>query len=239
MRDHAVAGKVKRVFVVLWSRMGDEEGIERVDDDKSARELVREFRNDPIIKLIEDIVISVAIVGGIALVLYGVSGIWPPMVAIESGSMEPHMSAGDIVFIVSPTSFTPDNVETKHGVVTHEQGEEIGYESFGDYGDPIVFRPDGSDSRTAIIHRAMFYVEKGEEWEAMDGETNVAPHEGFVTKGDANEEYDQAQGLSSVVKPEWVEGKAQYRVPLIGNLRLLFPSSAHVNPDALPSVAEP
>lgn len=238
MWDHAVAGRIKREFVVLWSRMGDEEGIERVDEEKSAREMVREFRNDPIIKLIEDIVISVAIVGGIALVLYGVSGIWPPMVAIESGSMEPGMSAGDIVFIVSPTAFTPDDVETKHGIVTHEQGEEVGYESFGDYGDAIVYRPDGSDSRTAIIHRAMFYVEEGDRWESMDGETKVAPHEGFVTKGDANEEYDQAQGLSSVVKPEWVEGKAQYRVPLIGNLRLLFPSSAHVNPEAVPSVGK-
>ncbi|MFW5984007.1 MAG: hypothetical protein ACOCRA_02270, partial [Halobacteria archaeon] len=80
-----VAGKIKGALVVCGVRMGDEEGIERVDEEKSAREMVREFRNDPIIKLIEDIVISVAIVGGIALVLYGVSGIWPPMVAIESG----------------------------------------------------------------------------------------------------------------------------------------------------------
>jgi len=205
--------------------MGEKEGIEKVDEDKSAREMVRDFRDDPIIKLIEDIAISVAIVGGIALVLYGVSGIWPPMVAIESGSMEPGMSAGDIVFIVNPTGFVPDDAEAVHGVVTHEKGEEAGYETFGDHGDAIVYRPDGSESRTAIIHRAMFYVEEGERWQSMDGETMTAPHEGFVTKGDANDEYDQNQGLSSVVKPEWVQGKAQYRVPLIGNLRLLFPSS--------------
>jgi signal peptidase len=219
--------------------MGDDEGLERVEEEKSAREMVREFRNDPIIKLIEDIVISVAIVGGIALVLYGVSGIWPPMVAIESGSMEPGMSAGDIVFIVSPGNFVPDGVESHQGIVTHEQGEEAGYEKFGDYGDAIVYRPDGSEERTAIIHRAMFYVEEGERWQTTDGETKVAPHDGFVTKGDANEEYDQNQGLSSVVKADWVQGKAQYRVPLIGNLRLLFPSSVHpgggssLNPDGI------
>lgn len=205
--------------------MGDEE---RVEEDKSAREMIGEFRDDPIIKLIEDIAISVAIVGGIAIVLYGFSGIWPPMVAIESGSMEPGMSTGDIVFIVSPTNSVPDGVDAKHGVVTHEQGEEAGYESFGDYGDAIVYRPDGSNGRTAIIHRAMFYVEEGERYTTIEGETETAPHDGFVTKGDANQYYDQEQGLSTVVKPEWVEGKAKYRVPLIGNLRLLFPSSMSV-----------
>jgi signal peptidase len=205
--------------------MGEQEGVEKVDEEKSAKEMLREFREDPIIKLIEDIVISVAIVGGIAVVLYGVSGIWPPMVAIESGSMEPGMTAGDIVFIVSPSNFVPDGVDARHGVVTHEQGEGVGYESFGDYGDAIVYRPNGNDGETAIIHRAMFYVEEGERWQTIEGETQTAPHDGFVTKGDANDEYDQAIGLSSVVKPEWIQGKAQYRVPLIGNLRLLFPSS--------------
>ncbi len=209
-------------------------GEQEVEGEKGAREKIQEFRNDPIIVLIEDILISVAIVGGIAVVLYGVSGIWPPMVAIESGSMEPGMQAGDIVFIVNPSNFVDEDVEHRHGVVTHSMGQEQGYESFGDYGDAIVFRPDGSDERTAIIHRAMFYVEEGDEYTTTEGDTEIAPHDGFVTKGDANERYDQEQGLSTVVRPEWVEGKAKYRVPIIGNLRLLFPSNTRV-PDGMAS----
>jgi len=206
--------------------MDEKEGL---DEDQSLKSAIREFRNDPVIVLIEDIFISVAIVGGIAIVLYGVSGIWPPMVAIESGSMEPNIQTGDIVFIVSPSNFVSDDIETRHGIVTKRMGAERGYMSFGEYGDAIVYRPDGSNERTAIIHRAMFYVEEGETWTGTDGETHTAPHDGFVTKGDANEEYDQEQGLSTVVKPEWVEGKARYRVPFVGRLRLLFPSSQHVD----------
>jgi len=78
----------------------------------------------------------------------------------------------------------------------------------------------------------MFYVEEGDEYTTIEGDTEVAPHDGFVTKGDANERYDQEQGLSTVVRPEWVEGKARYRVPIIGNLRLLFPSNTRV-PDGM------
>jgi signal peptidase len=188
------------------------------------RSKVRELRKRPAVKLAEDILISVAIVGGIAVLLYTVSGIWPPMVAIESGSMEPGMSEGDIVFIVSPSNFVAEGATEQHGVVTHRQGKEDGYKTFGEYGDVIVYRPDGSELRTAIIHRPMFYVEEGETYETIGGQTKVAPHDGFVTKGDANRYYDQEQGLSEVVKPEWIEGKAEYRVPYVGNIRLLFPS---------------
>jgi len=208
--------------------MDEKEGVE---EEKSLRSAIKEFRNDPVIVLIEDIFISVAIVGGIAILLYGVSGIWPPMVAIESGSMEPNIDTGDIVYIVSPSNFNPDDVEDRHGIVTRDMGAQQGYKSFGEYGDAIVYRPDGSSDRTAIIHRAMFYVEEGEQWTGTDGETHTAPHEGFITKGDANEEFDQEQGLSTVVKPEWVEGKARYRIPYVGRLRLLFPSSQYTSPD--------
>ncbi|MDY7083083.1 MAG: hypothetical protein SXQ77_11945, partial [Halobacteria archaeon] len=51
----------------------------------------------------------------------------------------------------------------------------------------------------------------------------TARHEGFVTKGDNNPFYDQARGISEVVKPKWVKGKAKYRIPIIGKIRLLFP----------------
>jgi len=191
------------------------------------RSQVNEFRDNAVVRLAEDILISVAIVGGIAVLLYTVAGIWPPMVAIESGSMEPSMSAGDIVFIVSPSNFVAEGATEQHGVVTHRQGKEDSYRTFGNYGDVIVYKPDGSELRTAIIHRAMFYVEEGERYRTVSGETAVAPHDGFVTKGDANTYYDQEQGLSKVVKPEWVKGKARYRIPYLGNIRLIFPSSSN------------
>jgi len=229
MDIYTLAGNLKRVFHVTTTRGMDDQEEREKQKETGPRSKVREFRKNPMVKLAEDVLISVAIVGGIAVILYAVAGIWPPMVAIESGSMEPGMSAGDIVFIVSPSNFVAEGATEQHGVVTYEQGKEDEYESFGEYGDVIVFRPDGSEVRTAIIHRAMFYVEEGETYETENGETKVAPHDGFVTKGDANRYHDQDRGLSEVVKPEWIEGKARYRVPYIGNIRLLFPSGSYLD----------
>ena len=61
-------------------------------------------------------------------------GLWTPMVAVESGSMEPHMQVGDIIFIKSA-----DRVD----IITNEEGKNTGYMSFEDYGDVILYRPYG------------------------------------------------------------------------------------------------
>ena len=96
-----------------------------------------------------------------------------------------------------------------------------------------MYNPDGNSDRTPIIHRAMFWVEEGENWygkadrQAIGGASGCAdltncpaPHAGFVTKGDANSVYDQAQGLSGPVRPSWVVGTAELRVPVLGCIRL-------------------
>lgn len=163
---------------------------------------------DTVTELIRDVVttlITVAVIIGIGIVL---TGTWPFMVAVESGSMEPHMHRGDVVFLVSPD-------RTK--IITWEEGKEMGYKSFGDYGDVIVYYPNGDKSRTPIIHRAMYWVEKGEPM--PNGEP--APHSGYITKGDHNHLPDQPK-LSSPVKKEWIVGVAKFRIPLVGYLRLIF-----------------
>lgn len=205
-------------------RDGDDVG--RGDRGDSGRATAPRERENPLVAFVRDVVISVAIVGGIAVVLFGVSGIWPPMVAIESGSMEPHMSKGDLVFVVNETRFQPDGVDAKHGVVTRAVGEDAGYERFGAPGDVIVYAPNGNERRRAVIHRVMRWVERGERWTDSQNETHTARHAGFLTKGDANPNYDQADGISGPVRPAWIRGKAKYSVPVIGNIRLLFPFTA-------------
>jgi signal peptidase len=142
-------------------------------------------------------------------------GLWTPMVAVESGSMEPHMQVGDIIFIKNI-----DRVD----LITNEEGKNLDYMTFGDYGDVILYRPYGEDSITPIIHRAMYRVEAGEPmWE--DGP--VAPYAGYITKGDnpvTNRHYDQEGQISYYVpvKDEWIIGVARYRIPYLGHIRLLF-----------------
>ena len=191
---------------------------------------------------VRDILTSLLIVLAIGVLLFVASGVWPPMVAVESGSMEPNIKEGDLIFIADHERFPPDeaivNDGTSTGIVPADVAERHERTTFGGHGDVIVFQPDGNAGRTPIIHRAMFWVDEGENWydraapaaigsaencEALDH--CPAPHAGFITKGDntlTNRQYDQASRLSSPVRPEWVVGTAKIRVPHLGRVRLLF-----------------
>ena len=187
---------------------------------------------------VRDVLSSVALVALIGLILFGVSGIWPPMVAVESGSMEPNMERGDMIFVVDTDRFVGDGAVEGTGIVTHETGLENDHDKFGDHGDVIIFRPNGDPTETPVIHRAHYWVEEGDDWvdEQADAsnlngadcdelpQSCPAPHDGFVTKGDANHGYDQWRtgADTTVVKPEWTTGKAMFRIPLLGHVRLQF-----------------
>jgi signal peptidase len=175
-------------------------------------------------------VLAVLLVGGY---LFAISGVWPPMVAIESGSMEPNMDVNDMVFVMDEDRFQPAAAEGETGVVTAQRGAEAGYGQFGNPGDVIIIEPGGNDVRTPIIHRAMFWVEKGENWCDRANPDDLgrltpsddaceADHAGFITKGDANSNYDQASFRRSTgpVKPEWIIGTAEVRLPKLGWFRL-------------------
>jgi len=202
--------------------------------------------DDPSIVVLRDVVSSVATVVLIGALLFAISGLWPPLVAVESGSMEPHMHRGDLVFVMDEHRFTPDQAAGDTGIVTYQAAREVdrenpdrqGYRSFGNYGNVIVYEQNGRAS-SPIIHRAHLYVEEGDRWveradeDALGPDASCetvsscpAPYDGFVTKGDANGGYDQAdnQRISSVVKPEWVRGRAKARVPFMGHVRLFLGS---------------
>jgi len=50
--------------------------------------------------------------------------------------------------------------------------------------------------------------------------TCPAPHDGYVTYGDANGEYDQSAGIAPVVRAEWIHAKALFSVSHVGWFRL-------------------
>ncbi|WP_254536756.1 S26 family signal peptidase [Halomarina litorea] len=192
---------------------------------------------------VREIGVSVAAVMLVGALLFAVSGVWPPMVAIESESMEPHIQKGDLVFVTEEHRFADGSATVADGestgVVTYRTGLETGYDKFGMAGDVIVYRPDGDPGATPIIHRAHFWVEEGENWydradpaylgrydDCRELPACPAPNAGFITKGDnerTNPQYDQvAQITDDPVKPGWVVGTAEFRIPLLGNIRLLL-----------------
>lgn len=181
-----------------------------------------------------EILMGIAIAIVIILLLFTISGTWPPFVAITSNSMEPHMSTGDLVFVVEQNqSFL--NLVHDTGIVTYTEGLETNYRSYGTYGEVIVFHLDSSKQNTPIIHRAMLWVEEGENWYDRANKQYVgdasncselpncpAPNDGFITKGDANSIYDQAANISKPVESARIKGTAEIRIPWLGWFQSLF-----------------
>lgn len=217
-------------------RPGD--GSQSGDDEGPPLTLGRVLRaEEGVAVFVREAVTSAVAVLAVGALLFAVSGVWPPLVAVESGSMQPHLQRGDLVFVMDEQRFAPDYATRETGVVTYQVGREHGYRSFGSYGDVIVYHPNGNPDRKPIIHRARFWVEEGENWLSEANSSYVsgstcasvancpAPNAGFMTKGDnpvTNDYYDQTAGLSRPVKPSWIEGTAEVSIPWLGYVRLTF-----------------
>ncbi|MCK5024246.1 MAG: S26 family signal peptidase [Thermoplasmata archaeon] len=122
-------------------------------------------------EITRDIMVAFLIIAVIMLSLYSYCGIWPPMVVIESGSMEhpPSMTehrsyvgvidTGDMVFVKKV------NASYGEDVLTYYQGEEMGHSTYGSYGDVVIYRPNGQKYRgngdpvIPIIHRLVIWLE--------------------------------------------------------------------------------
>ncbi|NLI62922.1 MAG: signal peptidase I [Methanosarcinaceae archaeon] len=172
-------------------------------------------KNDFLKEILYDILSIVGILVAFLILSQIIFGLWTPMVVIESGSMEPNMNIGDIVFIKSASRQKP---------VTYIDEFSNNTEMFGKPGDVILYRAYGREGTTPIIHRAMYYVNESEPmWEGGP----PAPHSGYITKGDnqiTNRYLDQQTSICSVpVKDEWVIGTARFKIPYIGKIRLLMP----------------
>lgn len=130
--------------------------------------LITRFRTSDhwAVSLARDLLWVVAVVGSIALLLWLICGTWPAVVTVESGSMIPNMNIGDLVVVVDANRFG--------GLQTYDDGKVSGYKKFNDYGDVIIYRPNGYTdfwasvgilpltSQHPIIHRAITWVDAGE-----------------------------------------------------------------------------
>jgi signal peptidase I len=118
------------------------------------------------VSLARDLLWVIGVVGSIAIILYLICGTWPAVVTIESGSMIPNMNIGDLVVVVEKDRF--GNLQT------WDEGYVSGYKKYGDYGDVIIYRPNGYTDIWAqigllpfsgqhpIIHRAITWRDAGE-----------------------------------------------------------------------------
>ena len=89
------------------------------------------------------------------------TGMFPPMVVVESGSMKHSeegsigaIDPGDLVLIMNP-----DRVDIVTYVeASNEENKNFGYEMHGMFGDVIIYQKNGG-SDTPVIHRVLLKAE--------------------------------------------------------------------------------
>ena len=205
------------------------------------------------ISIIRDILVAILVVLFLLIILWSYTGQWfgAPIVAIESGSMMHlneefgrvgYIDAGDMVLLVKVNGM--NDVLTRGSEFGGEKAKGLGgFQSYGDYGDVIIYKKYGKSDEDQIIHRAICWIKVNDdntysvsEYGIYDvnsinieelGLNNYRPsHSGFITQGDnpiTNDRCDQAGGIcSEPIKPEWITGKARFELPWIGTINLLF-----------------
>jgi len=119
---------------------------------------------------VKDVGIAIGSVVIVFLLTFAYSGNWPPMVVIESGSMEhddnplyPEPRYSHIGVIDTGDLVVVKQAEKKD-IVTYLEGKKTGYKKYGSYGDVIVYYKNGIETYngqpvTPVIHRAMAWVD--------------------------------------------------------------------------------
>ena len=137
------------------------------------------------ISIMRDVFVAFLIVFVILMALWIYTGQWfgAPMVAIESGSMmhknEPFgrigtIDAGDMVLLVK--------INGKDDIIPYAEKDSNSYQ-YGNYGDVVIYHPDGRSDRDQIIHRAMCWIDV----EGVGNEKTYTIKECGIIKQDADE----------------------------------------------------
>lgn len=223
-----------------------------------------------------DALVALALVGGIFLAMFGFSGNWPPLVVVESKSMQHSQTDSYIGIMDTGDLIMNKKIDRVSDVVTYLAGKENNYTAFGSYGDVVIYWRDGDENLTPIIHRVVLYLTANDNgsfgapelqgltagidydftnstnsWGFItndivihhygynDQELNIpvstmigyahirgaALHDGFITKGDFNQEVDQRLGITKDRVPvpfDWIVGKAVGEIPWVGVIKLWF-----------------
>jgi signal peptidase len=140
----------------------DDEDRKSGDNDEDAEGKQKESPRKAAIGLLRDVAISAAIVAGILLVLYLFSGVWPPMVVIESSSMM-HGEDSQLGVIDTGDLTLVQKVADRGDIVTYVEATcrtnpNYGFKEYGDFGNVIVYRKNGK-AETPVIHRAIAWIE--------------------------------------------------------------------------------
>lgn len=112
--------------------------------------------------------VALAIVVVLLAGLYAYTQNWPPIYVVESDSMQ--HGNNDILGLINTGDLVLAQRIPTSQVVPYVVGLTSGYRTYGEFGDVLLYYPNGNSGATPIIHRAIVYL----DWDASSG-TYSAP----------------------------------------------------------------
>jgi signal peptidase len=118
--------------------------------------------------ILKDVIIAFIIVIIIISSIYIYTGNWPPVVVVESDSMQHSddesflgvIDTGDLVLVKA--------IESENDVIPYMKGKRTGHETYGEYGDVLIYRKNGYTDTTPVIHRAIVWLRYNQTGNSFD-----------------------------------------------------------------------
>jgi signal peptidase len=98
---------------------------------------------------------------------------WPPMYVVESQSMQHGLN--DEVGLINTGDLVLARQVPTSSIVPYVVGMQTGYTTYGEYGDVLLYHPDGQPGPAPIIHRAITYLTYEPNGTFSDPELNGLP----------------------------------------------------------------
>lgn len=100
--------------------------------------------------------VALAIIVVVIVALFAYTQNWPPVYVVESESMQ--HGPNDHLGLINTGDLVLAKKVPVSQVTPYVTGIQTGYSTYGEYGDVILYWPDGQGT-TPIIHRAILYLE--------------------------------------------------------------------------------
>ncbi len=100
--------------------------------------------------------VAAAIIVVLLAALFAYTQNWPPMYVVESSSMQ--HGGGDQVGLINTGDLVLAQKVDLSQLTSYERGAQVGYSTYGEYGDVLLYHPNGITSGAPIIHRAILYI---------------------------------------------------------------------------------
>ena len=123
--------------------------------------------------------VALAVIVVLLVSLFAYTANWPPMYVVESNSMQ--HGTTDQVGLINTGDLVLAQKTSEGAITPYEVGLQTGYSTYGEYGDVILYHPNGLGSGAPIIHRALLYIEVNSDqtysFPALSGQLcGVAPN---------------------------------------------------------------